>query len=295
MLDSMYPLVVRPRRPNVSPELSVIVTTYNRPDALRKVLESLARCAEGYFEVVVADDGSTEETRDVILGMRDCVQYGLLHVWQPDLGFRAGASRNRAAEFCSAPYIVFLDGDCVVAADFVANHLSFARTKCLVGGHRILLGPELTNAILRSELSIADLDNSSLGRWLWRRCNGEVTKVSALFDPRPRIWPSHSPKRWRGVKSANVGLWRDDLLAVNGFDESFRGWGYEDSDLVIRLIRNGIARIDARHRCIVYHLWHRENDRTREQENLQRLQVSHRRPIRCEQGADQYSGERLAL
>lgn len=290
MLDPMHPVVVRALRPSVPPKLSVIVTTYNRPDALGKVLESLGRCPEDDFEVIVADDGSTEDTRDVIVGMKARVAYPLLHVWQQDLGFRAGASRNRAAACCSAPYIVFLDGDCVVSADFVAAHLSLARKRCLVGGHRILLGPDLTNAILRSELSIADLDDSSLGRWLWRRCTGEVTKVSALFDPRPRIWPSHSPKRWRGVKSANVGLWREDLIAVNGFDESFQGWGYEDSDLVIRLMRNGIARIDARHCCLVYHLWHRENDRTREQENLNRLQVSHRSPIRCEHGLDQHCG-----
>ncbi|MBT8470123.1 MAG: glycosyltransferase [Deltaproteobacteria bacterium] len=265
------------------------MTTYNRPDALRKVLESLARCPEDDFEVIVADDGSTEQTKDVVLGMRECVPYALLHVWQQDRGFRAGASRNRATAACSAPYVVFVDGDCVVAATFVAHHMSLARKKCLVGGHRILLGRDLTNAILRSEMSIEDLDNSSLGRWLWRRCRGEVSKVSALFDPRPRIWPSHHPKRWRGVKSANVGMWRDDLVAVNGFDESFEGWGYEDSDLVIRLMRNGIRRVDARHCCVVYHLWHRENDRAREQENRELLQASHRSPIHCDQGLSRYS------
>lgn len=88
MLVPMSPELVRPLRPNISPKLSVIVTTYNRPDALRKVFESLARCPKDYFEVIVADDASAQEPRDVVFGMGDCVPYAFLHVWQQDLGFR---------------------------------------------------------------------------------------------------------------------------------------------------------------------------------------------------------------
>jgi GT2 family glycosyltransferase len=91
------------------------------------------------------------------------------------------------------------------------------------------------------------------------------------------------------VRTCNLGVWRADLTRVNGFDEVFEGWGYEDSDLAVRLINSGVRRKEGAYATGVLHLWHRENDRRAEGENWERLQRRIReRATRAERGLDQY-------
>lgn len=250
-------------------EISVVVTTYNRPDALRAVLDGLTEQVDRGFEVLVADDGSRDETRVLVEASARASLVPIRHVWQEDRGFRAGAARNRATAAARGDYVIFLDGDCIPRAHFIARHRALAEPGWMVAGNRILL----SEAFTRSALA----DSLPLHRWTdvqWREAHrrGDINRTLPLLHlplgPLRRL----AAKRWQRVRTCNLGVWRRDLLEVNGFDEVFEGWGYEDSDLAVRLINSGVRRKEGAYATGVLHLWHRENDRRTEGENWDRLQ-----------------------
>lgn len=266
--------------------LSIVVTTYNWPDALRLVLLSLNAQDADQFEVIIGDDGSRAETTELIQQLKAQVKYPLKHVWQPDDGFRAAAIRNKAVAAASGDYIVFLDGDCVVPRWFVRKHRALAEKNWYVVGRRILLWQQLTQQAIQQRLSIW---NYSFWRWLWCRCRQQTNNIAPwLTLPLGWLRKLH-PKKWRGARTCNLGVWKQDFIHINGFDESFIGWGYEDSDLSVRLMRSGIRRKSGRFAAPVLHLWHKENDRSNERANYQAFQdVLHSDAVKAKQGIDQY-------
>lgn len=268
------------------PRIAVVVTTYNWPRALQAVLESLEQQSYRKFEVLVADDGSSRETAEMTKGLAERVAYPLRHVWQEDAGFRAAAIRNQAVARTRAEYILFLDGDSLVRPDFLRRHALLARRGHFVAGNRVLLSQPFSRRVLEHGLPIAGWGS---GRWLAARLSGRINGWLSLARlPLGRL-RDRSPRRWEGAKTCNLGLWRTDFLAVNGLDERYRGWGYEDSDLVIRLIRNGVRRRDGRFATTVLHLWHPEHQRLGTAENLARLRALEERGVnRAEQGVERY-------
>jgi len=268
-------------------KISVIVTTYNRPDALAAVLEGLLIQTDRDFEVLVADDGSTEETAELIRGFQARASFRLAHIWQEDLGFRAAAARNRALAAAEGDYIVFIDGDCVPPDDFVAYHRKLAEPGWFLAGNRLMLMQDFSEAVLREKTPI---HRWTVWDWLRARWQRHILRVLPLirlpnWGPLRKLFPT----RWEGAKTCNLSAYRADLLQVNGLDESYTGWGLEDSDLVIRLIRAGVLHKSARFSAPLFHLWHRENDRSHLEENKRRLdEVLQSRHIRAKQGVDQY-------
>jgi glycosyltransferase involved in cell wall biosynthesis len=249
-------------------QAAVIVTTYNRPDALAAVLEGFREQDSHAFELVVADDGSTRETRDVVEAYARDAPHPVRHVWQEDEGFRAGAARNRALAQTGAEYVIFTDGDCVPPPFFVSRHLALARPGYFLAGNRMLLTEDFTREVLHKRIPVHRWRASEwLTAWVRRDVN-RALPLAHLPDWSFRI---ASPRRWAGVKTCNLSAWRSDLVRVNGFDERYSGWGLEDSDLVIRLLHAGVKHKSARYAAPVFHLWHRENDRSRLPENQARL------------------------
>ncbi|MGZ3182207.1 MAG: glycosyltransferase family 2 protein [Telluria sp.] len=245
-------------------KISLVVTTYNRPDALAAVVEALFAQDDRNFEIIIADDGSKDSTREAIDQLRARSPVPLLHVWQEDLGFRAAMARNRGTLAATGEYIVFLDGDCVPQRDFVARHRLLARRGYLVSGSRILLSPEFTTQVLTAHLELHALSRAA---WLRLRAQGHVNKVLQLLAKWPDAGRERKRFSWRRIKSCNLAVWRSDLDLVNGFDESFTGWGHEDSDLVVRLFNAGVLRKDGAFATEVFHLWHREAQRDQESSN----------------------------
>jgi GT2 family glycosyltransferase len=241
------------------PELiSIIVTTYEREDALDAVLRSLAGQRDRRFEVVVADDGSGAATAALIGRWKPRLGVPLSHVWQEHQGFRAAEIRNRALLAARGDYCVFLDGDCIVRPDFVTRHRRLAEAGWFVTGNRVLLTEALTVAVLRDGLRPEDW---SLADWIARRSRGGVNRLAALLKlPLGPLRKLESAK-WQGARSCNLAVWRSDLDAVDGFDASFCGWGREDSDLLVRLLHAGLRRKDGRFATGVIHLWHPPADR----------------------------------
>jgi glycosyltransferase involved in cell wall biosynthesis len=248
--------------------VSVIVTTYDREDALAAVLAALSRQSERRFEVVVADDGSGPATAAVVDGWRTQLGVPLGHVWQPHRGFRAAEIRNRAIVTCRGDYCVFLDGDCIVPPDFLATHRRLAERGWFVTGNRVLLSPRLTAAVLREDLRP---EAWSLSRWIGERRRGGVNRLAGVL--RLPLGPLRKleSRRWRGARSCNLAVWRSDLERIDGFDASFSGWGREDSDLLIRLLHCGLRRKDGRFATGVIHLWHPDADRAQLAANDARL------------------------
>jgi len=248
--------------------ISVIVTTYNRDDALAAVLRSLARQSDRDFEVIVADDGSGPGTAVLVESWKARIGHRVIHVWHEDEGFRAAEIRNRAILAARGTYCVFLDGDCIVRRDFVAAHRGLAERGWFVSGNRVLLSPALTDKVLRGDLTPEDW---RLPRWLAERSRGGVNRIAALLS-----LPLGSLRRlrkgaWEGVRSCNLAVWRADLDRVDGFDADYSGWGKEDSDIVVRLLHAGVTRKDGNFATGVIHLWHKEADRDRLSENEGRL------------------------
>jgi glycosyltransferase involved in cell wall biosynthesis len=248
--------------------VSVIVATYNRPDALDAVLRSLAAQTDTNFEVLVADDGSRPPTAAVVEDWKARLGRRLVHVWQPDDGFRLAEIRNRAILAADGEYCVFLDGDCLARPGFVAAHRALAQRGCFVTGNRVLVSRDLSERIVRERLPA---ERWSTCKWVAQWAGRRINRLLPLF------WLPLGPLRhayaqqWRGARGANFAVWRSDLVAIDGFDAGFTGWGREDSDLFVRLIRSGIRRKDGRWATGVLHLWHPEADRGRLSENDRRL------------------------
>jgi glycosyltransferase involved in cell wall biosynthesis len=248
--------------------ISVIVTTYNREDALAAVLRSLAGQTDADFEVIVADDGSGPGTAALIETWKSKVGHRVDHVWHEDIGFRAAEIRNRAILVSRGAYCIFLDGDCIVRPDFVATHRELAERGWFVTGNRVLLSPALTANVLRDTMMPEQWGSS---RWLAERWRGGVNRLSALLHLPLGILRRLRKTAWKGARSCNLAIWRADLDRVDGFDADYAGWGKEDSDIIVRLLHAGVRRKDGVFATGVIHLWHAEADRSQLNDNERKL------------------------
>lgn len=261
-----------------------VVLTYNRSDALLAVLRALAPQCGAAHTVVVADDGSRAGHVQALRAGLPRFACPVRHVWHPDVGFTAARARNLGAAAAQSDYLVFLDGDCVPNPRFVRHHERLAEAGHFVNGSRVLLSDAFTARVLAGTIDWSGLDALA---WLRLRLAGDVNKLAHLLP-----WPGAPLRdearfRWKGIRSCNFGVaWRD-FEAVNGFDESFAGWGHEDADLVLRLHHQGLRRRNGFLATEVYHLWHPEQGRSGEAANRQRVEARMKTGIiRAEAGLD---------
>lgn len=266
------------RNRNIS--VALIITTYNRPDALELVLKSALAQTHLPDEIIVADDGSRQDTAEVVEFIRSHTDIPVKHSWRPDDGYRAAESRNRALAQAKSDYIILTNGDMILDPSFVADHLKLARKGRLVQGSRVILTQARTEEILDSG-ELPDLSAFSQGiekRLSALRCRS----LSALIG-------RQSSRKHEGIKTCNMGFFRSDALSVNGFDNRFVGWGREDSEFVARLFHNGMKRHNLKFAGIAYHLWHHEAERDALPQNDALLKATlSEQKIRCEDGMDEF-------
>jgi GT2 family glycosyltransferase len=274
--------------------VSVVVTTFRWPQALRAVLAGLAAQSDRDFETVVADDGSGPETAAELRAAAPGLRGGLVHVWHPDRGFRAGPIRNRGVAAARGEYLVFLDGDSIPRPGFVATHRAAARRGWAIRGRRALLSARLTGRVLAGDIDAAAATTRELLRW---RRSGDLNRLLPFVVPVSVSLPSVRTAlglglHWKHARTVNFAAWRGDLERVNGFDERFTGWGFEDSDLAIRLGRAGVRLGALPGAGTVLHLHHRESDRSLAGENLARLrEIERAASSRAELGFDRVDPE----
>jgi glycosyltransferase involved in cell wall biosynthesis len=247
--------------------ISIIVTTYNRCDVLRRVLLALAQQESKNFEVIVADDGSDDETKKLIVELQQICSYQIKHIWQPHEGFRAGVIRNKAAECAIGNYLIFLDGDCLPTKTFTKTHALLAEKGFFVAGNRILLSQQFSAEVLSHNLKIEDW---SFWRFLLAYGQRKINRILPFINL-PFYYRKLRKERWQGVKSCNLGMWRADFRSVYGFDPYYKGWGFEDSNLVVRLLEKNVLRKDGNFGVPVIHFWHPPQPRVGTHNNWQHL------------------------
>jgi glycosyltransferase involved in cell wall biosynthesis len=248
--------------------ISVIVTTYDREDALDAALRALAHQSDRDFEIVIADDGSRPDTTRVVESWKARLPVPLKHVRHEHQGFRGSEIRNRGIAASDGEICIFLDGDCLAAANFIAAHRRLHEAEWFVTGNRILLSRELTDAVLARGLEVETWNFAAL---LQQRLRGGINRL--LPTLRLPLGPLRklNGASWEGAQTCNLAVARRDLDRIDGFDCAYTGWGLEDSDLVVRLLHSGVRRKDGRFATGVLHLWHSQNDRAQLPTNQARL------------------------
>lgn len=267
--------------------ISVIVTTYNWPEALGLCLDSLFHQSDRKFEIIVADDGSKDEYSKLIRATCENSPVPIEYLHHEDKGFRAGTIRNKAVAASRGEYLLFVDGDCMMRPDFVSRHRTLAEARHFVPGNRLLLSRDLTKQVINERWPVYLQSGLS---FVLLRLFGKINRLMPLLKLPLGPLRYLRPRQWEKAMTCNLGVWKSDFITVNGFDEVFEGWGYEDSDLVIRLIHAGVKRKEGRFAVPVFHLWHNEYDRSRESVNYQRLmqRLSQNDCIVADRGVSQY-------
>lgn len=270
--------VARERLGLTGQALSVVVSTYEWPDALDAVLRGFADQTDDDFGVVVADDGSAAATGEVVDRWKISFEGRLSHVWQEDAGFRLARVRNLGALATRGDYLVFADGDCIPRRGFIASIRRAAAAGWFLAGKRVHLAPALSRAVLENRIRVS--------RWSAASFLRHRREVYAWVDltPRDRRRPWR-PSLPEFVPHGNaygflMAMHRTDFEAVNGFDMRYVGWGEQDVDLAVRLRRLGLRSSWAGPQSTMLHLSHASNmPREREtwwllQEMLQDTRIS---------------------
>lgn len=259
---------------------SIIIATYNWPQALEVCLSSLLKQKVLPEEIIIADDGSTSETKNVISKFKEHFKVPLVHVWHEDKGFQLSVIRNKAVAESKADYIIQVDGDLVLHRDFIKDHINAASQGYFIAGSRALIDKDLTSQILSGKPLPAMLLNSHVSNQLNTLHQPGISNIlSKIFTSR----------NYKSIRGCNMSFWKKDFIAVNGYDEKYTGWGREDSDLVIRFFKYGLKRTYFKWRGVVYHLHHTEHDRANLITNDALLkQAMQQQSYRCEKGIDQY-------
>jgi glycosyltransferase involved in cell wall biosynthesis len=247
--------------------IAVVVSTYNRPHALNLVLQSLAEQSVPADQIIVGDDGSGRETADLIKGWN---QRGLTveHVWHEDQGYRKAIAMNEA--ICRVRYstTLFIDGDCIAHPNLVAHHKAYSEPGAILAGARILVSKNFTEEL---ERGFAQYNLAKIFDVLWLRLSGRINRLLPLLTLPDGSWRKCSPKKWPLVRGCNFSVETTRLWAADGFEESLEGWGYDDSELAVRLINAGAEVKTLRFAAPVLHLWHKEELRDRLSVNGQHL------------------------
>lgn len=240
--------------PEAAPKLSAIVATYNWPEALELVLDSLARQTYANYEVIVADDGSGPATKAVIDRLSETFPVPLIHSWQEDMGYRLSRSRNLAVTRSSGDYLIMLDGDSMLFPTFLENHARHAEAGWFTAGRRCFMRKWASAEILRHKRQIYRWPRALLFPLaLFGGSNRPTQLITFPFSDERR---RNRATEWNKAQGCNLGIWRSDFETVGGFEEDFEGYGLEDTDLVVRLFRAGVRRKTLEHLDPVLHLWH---------------------------------------
>lgn len=239
---------------------ALLISTYNWPEALKLCLDSLVRQTVYPDEVLIADDGSGQETRKLICEFQGRFDVPVKHIWQEDKGFRLSEIRNKAIAGCTSDYIIQIDGDILMERHFIEDHIRFAVKNSVVVGSRSSLSEAYTRVLLAGGVLPGK-------KALDRNSNNFLNSKRVPFLSPLLAGYNTSGRNRYYAKGCNMAFWLEDMLAVNGYDESFVGWGREDSDLVVRLLFKGCSLRRLKMAAVQYHLFHKENDRYNEASN----------------------------
>ena len=258
--------------------LTLIITTYNWPESLALVLKSVENQTIAPDEVMIADDGSTVETREVVSRFQQDSELNIDHSWQQDKGFRIAKSRNKAIVKSKGEYIILIDGDIILHPNFIQDHINNSQEKYFIQGTRVLLTQDKTQKILDTK----EISFSFFSSGIKNRKNAIHSNLLSKFF-------SAKKNGIRGIKSCNMSFYKKDCINVNGFNNQIEGWGREDSEFIVRLINSGIHRKNIRFNAIQFHLWHNDHSRgSLDQNNFILNEALNKHMQWCDNGINRY-------
>ena len=258
---------------------TLLIITYNWPEALKLVLYSVKHQKVMPDEIVIGDDGSTDDTRQVIQRFAAKVSVPVVHVWQEDKGFRRTMILNKAIAKATGDYIIQVDGDVILDSNFIKDHIEVAQRGCFVCGSRVKLSQKISAKIFKTM-------KVSLKVW-----NMPFSYVSNSFRSHifRRILAFRYARRVDHLRGCNMAYWKDDCIKVNGYNEDLLQWGHEDAEFAYRLHFAGIRKKALKMGGIMFHLYHREASKANEQVHKQALKkVKEEHIVRCDNGIDKY-------
>lgn len=263
---------------------SLLISTYNRPDALRLCLLSAINQSRLPDEIIVGDDGSKEATAELIAEIKAISPVPIVHVWQEDTGYRLAKMRNKSVAVATGDYIIECDGDIILHRDFVKDHLSMASKGHYLKGGRTNLGPELTEKLCAAGKK-ANVGFFTRGIEAKRENSLHIPGIARLIAPYYR-------RHKETALGCNMSFFKDDFMDINGYDEYYEGWGGEDGDFGRRLQRHGLKKLQLKFAGIVFHLWHEDKYMYNKESNcLYSMRPDDEQPIRCHDGVDKYLGK----
>ena len=257
---------------------SLIICTYNWPEALSLVLSSVADQSILPNEIIVADDGSSESTARVIEELSNKIPSPIIHSWQEDDGCRIPHSRNRAIAKSNYEYIIVIDGDTVLHKDFIKDHKRFAQDGLYIQGSRVLLQSEFTSSLIKKNLF-------KMPSFYLEHAKNKINMLRLpLLTKLMSYFKNQNINRIRGC---NFSLFKEDIIKVNGFNEEITTWGREDSEFVQRLFNNGVRKQHLKFSGIQYHLYHKERIHNNINNNILQTTIKNN-TTRCSLGIDGY-------
>ncbi|MFK7781393.1 glycosyltransferase family 2 protein [Psychroserpens sp.] len=260
---------------------SLIISTYNWPQALELVLLSALNQTQLPNEIIVADDGSTEDTRDLIDSFKSKFKIPLIHVWHEDDGFRKSVILNKAIAKAQSEYIIQADGDCILHSNYVEDHLQFAHKNTYLFGSRVNIQEAHLNTLFENKQTIFHAFSKGIKK-----------RTRALHIPFLSQFYSASSEFSKKYRGCNTSYFKSDFISVNGYNEDFKGWGREDSELALRFHNFGLQGRRIRYRGIVFHIYHNEKSKSRlEINNDIELQTIANKTVWCKNGIDKYLSE----
>ncbi len=238
-------------------KISLLISTYNWPEALDLVFTSVLFQSMPPSEIIIADDGSTEETVEVIKKWQKTLTIPIVHEWHEDKGFRKTIILNRAIKKCTGEYLIQIDGDIILHKHFIRDHINNAEPGYFIRGSRGRLTKEKSNKVLITK----NVEIFPLTPHIKSRFN-------VMHLPMLSRFMYGNPIDSRTVKGCNFAFWKKDFLSVNGFNNKVIGWGHEDIEIAARLVNHGIKQRRLKFAAVCYHIHHDILPRTNEQENL---------------------------
>ncbi|NNE33121.1 MAG: glycosyltransferase family 2 protein [Winogradskyella sp.] len=261
---------------------TLVLPTYNWPEALELVLLSLENQTQFPGEVIIADDGSTEQTKQLIDKFKKVLPIPLRHIWHQDVGSTKEVILNKAIAKAHGDYIIQIDGDCIMHKNFIQDHVSAIENNTYLFGSRVSLKENIVQNVLKNKR----IKFPVLTKGLKKRGRGiHLSFLGRQYKRQPFM-----SKKLRGC---NYSFWKEDFIAVNGYNEDMVGWGRDDTELMLRMMHNNVHGKRLKFRGIVYHIWHKEacrsginiNDKIQAETQKNKL-------VWCNNGIDKYLSEK---
>jgi glycosyltransferase involved in cell wall biosynthesis len=248
------------------PDVSVIISVYNKFNYLQLVLAGFERQSFKEFEIIIADDGSGNEFVDKLKAVSSKFPFHLKHISQEDKGFRKNKILNKAIVAAESDYLIFIDGDCVPHAEFVREHLNYKQKNTCLTGRRVNLSEKYTNKLTPELIKKGYLEKSTFSLTM-DGFFGESNYVEKGFYVKSNLLRNILNKKIRGLLGCNFSVYKDDIMKINGFDERYEAPSIgEDSDIQYRLELTGTKIKSLNNIAVQYHLYHKLQERP--QKNL---------------------------